>query len=200
MQGGGLPPPYIIHGGEKVAKKKKRKLQPHEKTFVNSLIIGLCIAVFFTVLTWTMEITCEEMDVVVHSVNSAGHSRHSRTHLQVITTDGQILRVYDGVLPLVELHKLLTPGTELHVEYGSTWITRLSPLPIRTATKLTMDGQILLDHPPGDRTEGRFLIWLALPFPILGFLCWADGEHLLRKWKKKREKERKRRKKEGITK
>lgn len=177
-----------------MAKKKKRKLQPHEKTFVTSLILGLCIAVVLTFLTWPWEITYEETDAVVHSVNSAGHSRHSRSHLQVITTDGRIFRVYDARIPLVELRKLLTPGTNIHVQYSHTWLTRLSPLPIRTASELTVNGQVLLDHPPGDRAEVRWLIWLSLPFPIFGFLIWADGEHFLRKWKKKREKERKKRK------
>lgn len=182
-----------------MAKKKKRKLQPHEKTFVTSLILGLCIGVFFTFLTWPWEITYEEMDVVVHRLNSSGFSRHSRTDLQIITTDGQILRVYDAEVPLVELRKLLTPGTKVHVEYSLSWLTRLSPLPIRTATELTVNGQILLDHPPGDRIEGRFLIWLSLLFPLFGFLIWADGEHLLKKWKKKREKERKKRKRHEGT-
>lgn len=177
-----------------MAKKKKRKLQPHEKTFVTSLILGLCIAVFFTFLAWPWEITYERTDAVVHNVMSAGHSRYSRSHLQVITTDGRIFRVYDAQLPLVELRKLLTPGTEIHVEYSHTWLTRLSPLPVRTASELTVDGQLLLDHPPGDSTGARHLIWLSLAPPLFGFLIWADGEHLLRKWKKKREKERKKRK------
>lgn len=177
-----------------MAKKKKRKLQPHEKTFVTSLIWSLCIAVLFAFLTWPWEVTYERTDAVVHSVNSASHSRHSRSHLQVITTDGRIFRVYDAQIPLVELRKLLTPGTKIHVQYSHTWLTRLSPLPIRTVSELTVNGQLLLDHPPGDRTEARWLIWLGLPFPLFGFLIWADGEHLLRKWKKKREKERKKRK------
>lgn len=177
-----------------MARKKKRKLQPHEKTFLNSVIIGVCIAVIVTFLTWPWEITYEETDVVVHRLNSSGYSRHSRTDLQIIATDGRIFRVYDARIPLVELRKLLTPGTNIHVQYSHTWLTRLSPLPVWTATELTLNGQVLLDHPPGDQTGARHLIWLSLPFPLFGFLIWADGEHLLKKWKKKREKERKKRK------
>ena len=180
-------------------KKKKRKMQPHEKFFMQMLLWGLGIALFFAVLGWPHEITYEETDAVIRSVQSAGHSRHSRTHLRVTATDGRIFRVYDAQIPLVELRKLLTPGKRIHVEYSHSWITRLSPLPIWTVSELTLDGQLLLKHPHSGQSEARHLIWLGLPFPLLGFLNWASGEHLLKKWKKKREKERKKRKRHEGT-
>ena len=180
-----------------MAKKKKRKLQPHEKTFVNSVITGLCIALFFTVLAWPREVTYEEADVTVLRSNTTGRTGYNRAHLQIITTEGRVFNVSNAGIPLVELRKLLTTGTDIHVEYCHDWLIRLSPIGARPVKKLILDGQVLVDSPPGDNSAARIGIWLGLPFPLFGFLCWADGEHLLRKWKKKRDKERKRRKKEG---
>ena len=173
-----------------MAKKKKRQLQPHEKTFVNSLVMGLCIALFFTVLSWPREVTYEEVDATVRDCYTTGHSRHSRTRLQIITTEGQVFNVFDAQVTLLELREMLTSGTDIHVEYCHDWLIRLSPIGARPVKKLILNGQVLVDHPPGDTSSARIGIWFGLPFPLLGFLNWASGEHLLRKWKKKREKER----------
>ncbi len=183
-----------------MAKKKKRQLQPHEKVFVNSVITGLCIALFLAVLGWPWEITYEQAQVTVdHCYTSSGYSRHTggRKSLRIISTDNRKLTVSDAEIPLVELGELLVPGTQVDVEYGHDWFTRLIPPEGGFVTKLTLGDQVLVQNIPGDHTGVPNLAWLGLPFPVFGFLCWADGEHLLRKWKKKREKERKRRKKEG---
>ncbi len=176
-----------------MAKKKKRKLQPHEKTFVSSLIWGMCIALLFGVLGWPREVTYEEADVTVARYDTTGLSRYNRRDFRIITTDGQFFRVSNALLPVKELREMLVPGTDIHVEYGHDWFTRLLPPEGGYVTKLTLNGQVLADNPPGDNRGVLGLMWLGLPFPLFGFLCWASGEHLLSKWKKKREKRRKQR-------
>ena len=175
-----------------MAKKKKRKLQPHEKLFGQTLVLGLCIALFFAVLGWPRKLTFEEADITVRSCDTILHGRHRRA-LQIISAEGQRFNVFHAERPFAQLREVLVPGTEVHVEYCHDWFIRLIPDDRWPVTKLTLNGQVLADNPPGDHTGILRLMWLGLPFPLLGFLCWADGEHLLKKWKKKREKKRKQR-------
>ena len=183
-----------------MAKKKKRKLQPHEKVFAKAILWAVCLAVVITILSWPRKRIFESTSVTVRSCDTIGHSRHSRTKLQIISTDGHVFHMYDAELPFLEIRKQLIPGTQAEVEYYEDWLVRLHILGARPVIKLTYNGQVLTRDTPVDNTSYFILLWICPVIILFGFLRWASGEHLLSKWKKNREKERKRRKKEGLTK
>ena len=183
-----------------MAKKKKRKLQPHEKFFVRCLVWAVCIALAVTVLSWPRERSFAQAEITVHRCDTFQRGRHGRrTELQIVSTEGQIFTVQDSEIPFVDFRALLTPGEQVEIEYFEDWYIRLHPLGARPVSKLTYNGQILALNTPVDNTAYFVLLWICPALVLFGFLNWASGEHLLRKWKKKREKERKRRKREEKT-
>lgn len=182
-----------------MAKKRKRKLQPHEKGFAKAILWAVGLALVITILSWPRERIFESTSVTVRSCNTTGHSRHSRTKLQIISTDGRVFHMYDAELPFMEIRKQLIPGTLVEVEYYEDWLVRLHILGARPVIKLTYNGQVLTRDTPVDNTSYFVLLWICPVIILFGFLNWVSGEHLFRKWKKKREKERKKRKRHEQT-
>ena len=180
-----------------MAKKKKRKLQPHEKFFVKSLIWALCIALLVGHASWPREITMGQDTIQVQEWDTYKRGRFN-VYLRIISTDGKVYDVTEYEIPLWKLKQLLLPGTELEVDYYyETQRGENNPDYPRSVTRMTLDGQLLSQEKPYRHTDNLVFFWLCPVFILFGFLNWASGEHLYSKWKKKRDKERKRRKKEG---
>ncbi len=179
-----------------MAKKKKRQLQPHEKGFAKAVLWAVVLAVVITVLSWPREITCGQAHITIREQDTYRSGRHS-VNLRIISTEG---RKYDIVRSNCEvsfwtLKELLVPGTEVDVEYYyDTLNAQRNPGFSCSVTKLTLDGQLLVQGKVVKNTDSLVLLWVCPAIVLLGFLRWASGEHLLSKWKKKREKERKKRK------
>ena len=183
-------------------RKTRRNLQPHEKGFAKAIIWAMCLAVVITILSLPREITLGQEQITIRHRDIYRGGRHGRSnrYLWINSTEGKLYTIPDAQIPLLELEELLVPGTKVELEYFEDWLIRLSPGGARPVTKLVLDGELLVLREPGDNTENRVLLWICPVILLFGFLRWASGEHLLRKWKKKRKKERKRSKKEGLKK
>lgn len=166
-----------------MAKKKKRKLQPHEKVFVKVIILAVCLTVVITILSLPREITCGQENITIQELDTYKSGRHS-VNLRIISTEGRKYDIArsDHELPFWKLKELLVPGAEVYVEYYyDTLDAQQNPGFSSSVTKLTLDGQLLAQGEVVKNTDSLVLLWICPVILLLGFLNWASGEHLMSK-------------------
>ena len=153
----------------------RKKLQPHQKRFLKTVIIVVVIFLLPYIYFQPEYEQLKEADITIEwTYYSAGR----RTIAFIRTTDDTVFKVGGDISSRADFESKLTPDTNVQIKYyrGIHMV-----FPMNFIEELTVNGETIITYNDRQGSVQNICVIVGSLFSIVGFLSYADSAHLLKK-------------------